>query len=89
MMQVRFLPSDGVTSTSGQDSQQQITQGLTKINQHETVLTNIKAVIWITKYKQYKITFQSYVLLQIILISRTSSGIFSWLDSSSLSNNKF
>ena len=54
MMQVSFLPSDGVTSASGQDSQQQITQGLTKINQHEisTVHTNIKVVIWITKYKQ-------------------------------------
>jgi hypothetical protein len=52
-MQVNFLPSDGVTSASGWDSQQQITQGLTKIKQHEnsTAQTNIKVVIWITKYK--------------------------------------
>jgi hypothetical protein len=86
MMQVSFLPSDGVTSASGKDSQQQITQGLTKINQHEnsTVHTNIKVVIWITKYKQCKIIFQSYVLPQIIFISRTYSGIFSWLESSNL-----
>jgi hypothetical protein len=55
MMQVSFLPSDGVTSASGQNSQQQITQGFTKINQHEnsTVHTNIKVVTWITKYKQF------------------------------------
>jgi hypothetical protein len=84
-MQVSFLPSDGVTSVSGQDSQHQITQGFTEINQHKnsTVNTNIEVFSWITKYKQYKQTFQSCVLPQIILISRTSSCIFSWLDSSS------
>lgn len=86
MTQVNFLPPEGVTRASDHNSQQQITQGFAKINQHEnsTVHANIKVVIWITKYKQYKITFQTYVLPQIMLISRTSSGIFSWLDGSSL-----
>jgi hypothetical protein len=53
MMQVSFVQSDGFTNASGQDSQQQITQGLNKINQHEnsTIHTN-KVIIWITKYKQ-------------------------------------
>jgi len=71
MHQVSSLPPCCVTS--GQDSQQLGTLGLTKISQHEnsTVHTNIKVVSQVMKYKQYKQTSQSF-----ILISRTCSGIF-------------
>jgi hypothetical protein len=37
-----------------------------------------KFVSWVTEYKQYKQTFQSYVLPQITLISRTYCAFFSW-----------
>ena len=65
MMQVCCLPLDCITRGSGQDSQQKRKQGLAKTSRHEnsTVHANIKVVNWLTKYKQYKLTFQSYVLL--------------------------
>jgi hypothetical protein len=78
MMWVSSIPPDCLTRASEQGSQQQTTRRFTKISQQENANfhTNIKAVIWVTKYKQYKQTFQSYVLPQIILISRTSPGTF-------------
>jgi hypothetical protein len=64
MMSVIFLPADCVTRVRGQDSQQQRTQNLIKISQHEnsTFHTNIKVVSWVTMYKQRKYTFQSHIL---------------------------
>jgi hypothetical protein len=55
MMQVTFLLPDCIIRVSGQDSQQQRTQGLTKSNHCEnpTIHTNIKVISWVTKYKQY------------------------------------
>jgi len=71
-----FLPPDCITRVSGQDSQQQRKRGLTKISQNDnsTIHTNIKVVSWVKKY-EYKLTFHSYGLPQIILTSYTSSGI--------------
>jgi|TergutCu122P5_1016488.scaffolds.fasta_scaffold1742996_2 hypothetical protein len=53
---VSQLPSTRLRYQSGQDSQQQGTQGLAKTSQHgnSTVRTNIRVVGWVTKYKQYK-----------------------------------
>jgi hypothetical protein len=73
MKMVSFLPPHCITRVSGQDNQQQRTRGLTKISQNDnsTVHTNIKLVGWVKKY-EYKQTFHSKVLPQIILILHIS-----------------
>jgi hypothetical protein len=50
------LPSTRLRYQSGQESQLQGTQGLTKTSQHgnSTIPTNIRVVMWVTKYKQYE-----------------------------------
>ena len=70
MMLVSFLPPDCVTRVRGQDSQQQRTQNLIEISQHENSAahTNIKVDSWVTIYKQRKYTFQSHILPRIVEI---------------------
>ena len=90
MIHVSFLLPNCVTSVIGQDSQQQGERGLNKISQHEnsTFHTNIKVVSWATKCKQYKYNFLSYALPQIMLFSRTSSGMYFFMARQSLLGNE-
>ena len=68
-MWVTFLPLDCITTVSGQDSQRQITR-LTDIkHENSTVHTTTKVGLQNTN------KLSSYVLPQIILPARTSSGI--------------
>jgi hypothetical protein len=86
MIRGTFLPPNCVTRVTGQDSQQQRERGLNKISQHEnsTFHTNINVASWVTKCKQYKQNFMSYALPQIILFSRTSSGMYFFMARQSL-----